>query len=142
MRTYAPTPRYKPPLIEEIHSHEAIQKALWDGEGDVKAASVILGCAQSTLYDYMDRTPESKAVKDEAKKHFRRAKVEEREKLLYAWQEQKKNAPVSFSAIKYYLDTHGKEEGWGKVDNLTDEEVVVLRKLLQNEIGPPDRPKE
>ena len=117
-----PIPRYKPPLLEEIHGHEAIQKALWDSEGDIEGAARILQCGKSSIYDYMDRIPESKEVKEAAKKHFRRAKVETREKLLYAWNEQKKNAPVSFASIKYYLDTHGQEEGWGKNTDQPNEE--------------------
>ena len=122
MQHFKSTQRYKPPLIEEIHGHEAIQKALWDCEGDIQATSAKLGCGARCIYHYIDRMPEAKQIRDEAKKHFKRAKVEEREKLLYALQEQKKNAPVSFAAIKYYLDTHGQEEGWGKITEQANEE--------------------
>jgi hypothetical protein len=122
MNNFKPVPRYVPPSIDDILGHEAIQKALWDSAGSVKEAALKLQCDQSALYRYLDKYPESKEIRDEAKKHFKRSKVEEREKLLYALQEQKKNAPVSFAAIKYYLDTHGQEEGWGKITEQANEE--------------------
>jgi hypothetical protein len=116
------TTRYRPPRIEEKHTHEELQKALWDSDGDVEAASVIIGCTPKTLYSYMQDFPEAREVRNEAKAHAKRLKVERREKLLDQRAEQNKNLPVSFAALKYYLDTHGQEEGWGKITEQANEE--------------------
>lgn len=133
---------FKQAPIDQILGIDAIQEALWNAEGDVKEASIKLQCSPSAIYRHLEDFEESAKIRKKAKAYFVKQKVEQREKLLYSWQEQKKNAPVSFASIKYYLDTHGQEEGWGKKEDFTDEEVAVLRKLVENKIGPPPLPKE
>jgi DNA-binding transcriptional MerR regulator len=106
--------RYIPPTIEDIYGNEEIQKHLWEQEGDVKAAALKIGCSTSALYDYLDLNPEAKELRNRARKHFKRQKVAEYENVLNERILQRKQLATSFAAIKYYLDTHGKEEGWGQ----------------------------
>lgn len=122
---------YNPPTIEQIFGHEEIQKAIWDCEGDMKAVSIKLGCALSALYNYIDIHPEAADLRKKAKLFARKAKLEDYEKVLDERINQKKSLSTSFAAIRYYLEAHGKEEGWGQ-DSSLDEASLKERELQED----------
>lgn len=135
---------YKQPNFESIYGKEAIYDALWEQEGEVKAAALKLQCSRNGLYSYLDENPEANEFRKKAKKYFRMGRVEDCEKLLIERQEQRKSLPTSFAAIKYYLDTHGKEEGWGneedesqsKVDGKLAQSLDLLLKMGSDDREP------
>lgn len=107
---------FRHPSLDEIHGHEYLQKTLWDCEGHVEQAAAKIGCAYSALYNYLDVFPEAKELRKQAKLYFRKKRIEKLEDKFMEIDSKKNTLPASLPAIKYYLDTHGREEGWGQLE--------------------------
>ena len=70
---------YHPPKLEDNFEHEFIQQILWENDGNIERSCVKLHCTPPTLRGYLDRHPESKKIRVQAKKYYKQQKAERME---------------------------------------------------------------
>lgn len=103
-----------------------IKKALIDAEGVISRASKSLGCDRTTIENYLERYPELKDVRE----GFREDNVDIAEYMLM-----KNVLAGKEGSIKYYLQTQGRERGYGERSEIDLNAKVVIVVGLPEELS-------
>lgn len=115
--------RNKPPLNKQQFTVEEVAEALRESRGFVSATARRLACDPLTVYNYMERYPELKEIRKEAK---------EAEKDLAEMMLGKMIRDGQFLATCFYLKTQAKDRGY--VERQEHEVVIDYAKLSDDEL--------
>lgn len=108
---------------------ETVERALRASGGFVTLAAKKLKTTPKTVYDYLNRYPQLKAVKTEIEEGY----LDLGELKLI---QQMKSG--KFDAVKYYLERKGKARGYGKQPKMEDEAPQAVQPGEKAEIKLPD----
>lgn len=96
----------------KLPSNERIISLLESFDGNISAAAKAIKCSRNYLSDEIMRDPELKSALEQ----IRERAIDEAEARLRELVNDRKNKQ-QFNAIKYYLDSMGRERGWGKASD-------------------------
>lgn len=96
----------------KLPSNERIISLLESFDGNISAAAKAIKCSRNYLGDEIMRDPELKSALEQ----IRERAIDEAEARLRELVNDRKNKQ-QFNAIKYYLDSMGRERGWGKASD-------------------------
>ena len=133
--------RHMQKSIVEIHGLERITELIFETRGKLSQVAKRLGCSSGPLYSLVRESPEVEKLLEEARRIAREDRIDDcetyAETIAERYEEDTTNA---LKAAIYFLNTHGKDRGYGKDIVNVNEELERLRQLLAEKIGDPPKP--
>ena len=127
--------------LENQLTEEQVIEAIYRCDGLMHYIAIDLCISRMSLYNYVD-VHNLKHHVDAARKQLRISSAEigayGSQKLA---QQLKAEPAVALKACMDAMDRFGKDLGFAKTEENTNEQVAVLIKLLQNQIGSPKMPE-